>query len=105
MMVLKRTGGPIDWKEGRDVWMHEAMAKALLTDYLLLITAPIQRHVMRSRVGCCRLSVLRPTFCATRHPMLLAYCRKDRFALLSSCLEKIRYFSSTRLDRPASQRG
>ena len=25
-LIYKRTGGPIDWKEGRDVWMHEAMA-------------------------------------------------------------------------------
>jgi acetyl-CoA synthetase len=27
-VVVKRTGGKIDWKDGRDVWYHEAMAKA-----------------------------------------------------------------------------
>ena len=26
-MVYKRTGNTINWVEGRDVWMHEAMAK------------------------------------------------------------------------------
>ena len=26
-LIYKRTGGAVDWKEGRDVWMHEAMAK------------------------------------------------------------------------------
>jgi len=27
VLVLKRTGGPVDWVEGRDEWMSEAMAK------------------------------------------------------------------------------
>ena len=27
-IVVKRTGGAIDWVEGRDVWYHEAMAEA-----------------------------------------------------------------------------
>jgi acetyl-CoA synthetase len=27
-IVIKRTGGDIDWVEGRDVWYHEAMAEA-----------------------------------------------------------------------------
>ena len=27
-IVVKRTGGSIDWVEGRDVWYHEAMAEA-----------------------------------------------------------------------------
>jgi acetyl-CoA synthetase len=27
-VVVKRTGGKIDWQDGRDVWYHEAMAKA-----------------------------------------------------------------------------
>jgi len=27
MLVHKRTGGNVSWKEGRDIWMHEAMAK------------------------------------------------------------------------------
>jgi acetyl-CoA synthetase len=27
VLVYKRTGGPIEWTEGRDVWMHEATAK------------------------------------------------------------------------------
>ena len=29
VVVVKHTGGKIDWVEGRDVWYHEAMAKAL----------------------------------------------------------------------------
>ena len=28
MIVVKRTGGKIDWVEGRDVWYHEAVANA-----------------------------------------------------------------------------
>jgi acetate--CoA ligase len=28
VLVVKRTGGSIAWKDGRDVWYHEAMAKA-----------------------------------------------------------------------------
>ncbi|MDX1485305.1 MAG: acetate--CoA ligase [Alphaproteobacteria bacterium] len=28
VVVIKRTGGDIDWVEGRDVWYHEAMAEA-----------------------------------------------------------------------------
>ncbi|WP_127476874.1 acetate--CoA ligase [Sulfurivermis fontis] len=28
VLVVKRTGGNIAWKDGRDVWYHEAMAKA-----------------------------------------------------------------------------
>ena len=28
MIVVKRTGGKIDWVEGRDVWYHEAVAAA-----------------------------------------------------------------------------
>ena len=28
VVVVKHTGGKIDWVEGRDVWYHEAMAKA-----------------------------------------------------------------------------
>ncbi|MHB1219838.1 MAG: acetate--CoA ligase [Alphaproteobacteria bacterium] len=28
VVVVKHTGGAIDWVEGRDVWYHEAMAKA-----------------------------------------------------------------------------
>ena len=28
MIVVKRTGGPIDWVDGRDVWYANAMAKA-----------------------------------------------------------------------------
>ena len=28
VIVVKRTGGPIDWVEGRDVWYHEAMQGA-----------------------------------------------------------------------------
>ena len=27
-IVIKRTGGKIDWKEGRDVWYHELQEKA-----------------------------------------------------------------------------
>ncbi len=27
MFVVKRTGGNVDWTEGRDVWFHEAVAK------------------------------------------------------------------------------
>jgi acetyl-CoA synthetase len=27
-VVVKRTGGKVDWQDGRDVWYHEAMAKA-----------------------------------------------------------------------------
>jgi acetyl-CoA synthetase len=26
-LIYKRTGGEVAWKEGRDIWMHEAMAK------------------------------------------------------------------------------
>jgi acetyl-CoA synthetase len=28
IVVIKRTGGDIDWQEGRDIWYHEAMAEA-----------------------------------------------------------------------------
>jgi len=28
MVVIKRGGDPVDWQEGRDIWYHEAMAKA-----------------------------------------------------------------------------
>ena len=28
VIVVRRTGGSVAWKEGRDVWYHEAMAKA-----------------------------------------------------------------------------
>jgi acetyl-CoA synthetase len=28
LIVVKRTGGSIDWKEGRDVWYHEAVERA-----------------------------------------------------------------------------
>jgi acetyl-CoA synthetase len=28
VLVVRRTGGKIDWVEGRDVWYHEAMAEA-----------------------------------------------------------------------------
>jgi len=28
MLVVKHTGGHVDWQEGRDVWYHEAMADA-----------------------------------------------------------------------------
>ena len=29
LLVVRRTGGQIDWEEGRDVWYHEAMAEAV----------------------------------------------------------------------------
>ena len=28
MIVVKRTGGPIDWVDGRDVWYEDEVAKA-----------------------------------------------------------------------------
>ncbi len=28
VLVVRRTGGPVEWKEGRDRWYHEEMAKA-----------------------------------------------------------------------------
>jgi acetyl-CoA synthetase len=28
VLVVRRTGGDVDWEEGRDVWYHEAMAQA-----------------------------------------------------------------------------
>jgi acetyl-CoA synthetase len=28
VLVVKRTGGNVDWSEGRDIWYHDAMAKA-----------------------------------------------------------------------------
>ena len=28
VLTVKRTGGPIDWRDGRDLWYHEAMAAA-----------------------------------------------------------------------------
>jgi acetyl-CoA synthetase len=28
MLVVKRTGGKVDWHDGRDVWYHDAVAKA-----------------------------------------------------------------------------
>ena len=31
VLVVKRTGGPISWKPGRDVWLEEAMAKVPAT--------------------------------------------------------------------------
>lgn len=47
VLVYKRTGGDINWKEGRDLWMHEAMAKVRTARVASPCPLQHQHHITR----------------------------------------------------------